>query len=181
MRLALTGRHVEITPPVRKLVDRKLAKLARTAGDAVVSVQVVLTREKNRRVVELMVHTRGDHILHGTSEYGSWDRSLTTAVEKILHQATKVKDKWRERKRRAAPVKTVAPGRAIAVDRGETSLPRILRTRPQAVKPMTVEDAARAVGIGEDGIVVFFNAATGAMNVLYRRKNGDLGIIELEA
>ena len=106
MRLALTGRHVDITPAVRKLVDGRLAKLDRMLGDSIVSAQVVLAREKYRCVAELSVHARGDHVLHGVGSTTSWGASLTTAVAKLVQQARRLKGKWQERKRRGTPVKT---------------------------------------------------------------------------
>ena len=65
MRLLLTGRQVDITPTLRRLVDARLAKLERRFGEALVSAQVVLSQEKNRFVAELAVHARQDHMLHG--------------------------------------------------------------------------------------------------------------------
>ena len=179
MRLVLTGRHVDITPHLRKLVDRKLAKLERMFGDAIVSAQVILTREKYRRVAELVVHTRGDHMLHGAADHASWEQSLSGSVEKIVQQGKRVKGKWQERKRHATPVKTVA-GRAVATEAPEPAGPRIVRTSRYAAKPMTVEEAAREVDGARDGLLVFRNASTDSINVLYRRKDGDFGLIEPE-
>jgi putative sigma-54 modulation protein len=183
MRLVLTGRHVDITPHLRKLVDRKLAKLDRMFGDAIVSAQVILTREKYRRVAELVVHTRGDHMLHGASDHASWEQSLTGSVEKIVQQGKRVKGKWQERKRHATPVKTVASRAAAraAEPPPEPAGPRIVRTSRYAAKPMTVEEAAREVEAARDGLLVFRNASTDTINVLYRRKDGDFGLIEPEA
>ena len=65
MRLLLTGRQVEITPTLRRLVEARLAKLERRFGEALVSAQVVLSREKNRVVAEVVVHARQDHMLAG--------------------------------------------------------------------------------------------------------------------
>jgi len=180
MRLVVTGRHIDITPALRKLIDRKLAKLNRMFGDALVSAQVVLTQEKYRRGAELVVHTRGDHMLHGAADNSSWEQSLAASVAKIVHQGKKVKGKWQERKRHATPGKTVAARRATVADRREPAGPRIVRTARYAFKPMTVEEAAREVGAGPDGFFVFRNAITDSINVLYRRKNGDLGLIEPE-
>ena len=182
MRLVLTGRHVDITPNLRKLVDRKLAKLDRMFGDAIVSAQVILTREKYRRVAELVVHTRGDHMLHGAADHASWEQSLTGSVEKIVQQGKRVKGKWQERKRHATPIKTVASRAAArAVEPPEPAGPRIVRTSRYAAKPMTVEEAAREVDGARDGFLVFRNATTDTINVLYRRKDGDFGLIEPEA
>jgi ribosome hibernation promoting factor len=59
--------------------------------------------------------------------------------------------------------------------------PRVIRTRRFAVKPMTIEEAALEVGASAEGVVVFRDAATERVNVLYRRKDGNLGLIEAEA
>jgi ribosomal subunit interface protein len=117
MRVLLTGRQTDITPPLRRLVDARLAKLIRRFGDALVSVQVVLAREKNRYVAELTVHARQDHILHGVGSTTSWSSSLTAAVQKILQQAEKLKGKWQSRKRSAASVRTLPPAVPVRAPR----------------------------------------------------------------
>ncbi len=65
MRLSLKGKNLDITPGLTRLVTARLAKLERRFKDALVSSQCVLAAEKNRYVVELTVHARQDHILHG--------------------------------------------------------------------------------------------------------------------
>jgi putative sigma-54 modulation protein len=99
MRLLLTGRQLDITPSLRKLVDARLAKVERRLGGAVVSTQLVLSREKNRYVAELIVHAKGDHILHGIGTTQGWGTSLTSAVQKVVQQIETLKGKWRARKR----------------------------------------------------------------------------------
>lgn len=182
MRLVLTGRHVEITPALRRTVEQKLSKLSRVLNDSLVSVQVVLTREKYRHVAEMTLHARGDHMLHGIGESSGWAASLAAAVEKLDQQAHTVKGKWQTRKRRATPSKTIA-ARQPVLPPGEEAprAPRIVRTARYPVKPMTVEEAALEVGAGADAVLVFRNATTDSINVLYRRKDGDLGLIEPEA
>jgi putative sigma-54 modulation protein len=179
MRLELTGRHVAITPTIRHLVDRKVAKLTRVLNDAAVSAQVVLTREKYRHVTEIAVHMRGDHVLAGKTSGATWTDSVGRAIEKIEQQAQKVKGKWNGRKRRAAPDGVLTPAPA-ATPAEEVVPPRVVRASRYHVRPMSVEDAALAVETGRDEFLVFRNAGTGAINVLYRRKDGDLGLIEPE-
>ncbi len=117
MRLLLTGRQVEITPTIRRLVDQRLAKLERRFSDALVSVQVVLSKEKNRFVAEIVTHARQDHILTGVGTTGAWSTSLTAAVGKVLQQAETVKGKWQQRKRSAASVKTLPPAAQVGTTR----------------------------------------------------------------
>ena len=109
MRLLLTGRQVDITPNLRRLVEARLAKLERRFGDALVSAQVVLSREKNRLVADVVVHARQDHTLAGMGATQTWGTALTAAVKKVLQQAETVKGKWHQRKRSAASVRTMPP------------------------------------------------------------------------
>ncbi len=112
MRLALTGRHVDITPALQRLAERKIGKLDRLLNDGIVSAQVVLTLEKRRHVVDIRAHARGGHVLHGLGDADAWESSFADAIEKIAQQLQKVKGKWQERKRRAAPAKVMGASAA---------------------------------------------------------------------
>ena len=173
MRLDITGRHVEITPPLRQLIDRRLAKLSRVLNDSAISGTVILTKEKYRHLSEIVIHARGDHILRGIGTGNAWHLSLRQASEKIEQQAQKLKSKWAERKRRGAGAREVPSSETAAV-------PRIVRATRYAIKPMSVEDAALRVESGADTFIVFRNAESDAVSILYRRKDGNLGLIEPE-
>jgi ribosomal subunit interface protein len=117
MRLLLTGRQVSITPNLRRLVEARLAKLERRFAEALVSVQVVLSREKNRLEAEVVVHARQDHTLKGVGTTNAWGTSLTAAVKKVLQQAETIKGKWQERKRSAVSPRTMPPAAPIRAPR----------------------------------------------------------------
>ncbi len=179
MRLELTGRHVEVTADLRRQVEKRIAKLDRRLEGGIVSVQAVLTLEKYRHSCEFTVHTRGDHFLHGLAATNAWATSIAGAIEKIEQQLVRMKGKWQGRKRRAAarrlaPLEVQPPPASVDEPRPR----RVRRVRRYAVKPMTVEEAALAVESGDDTFLVFRNSATDAVTVLYRRKDGDLGLIE---
>src|SRR5687768_8932947 len=99
MRLELTGRHVTITPTVRKAVEQRLKALSRMLNDSIHSVQVVISKEKFRHSVEATLHARGEHFLHGAATGRDLQTALAAAIEKIEHQAQKLKSKWTEGKR----------------------------------------------------------------------------------
>lgn len=181
MRLELTGRHVEITPELRKLVEKRLAKLDRLLTGGIVSVQAVLTLEKYRHRSEFTVHTRGDHFLHGLGNTNAWESSITEAIEKITQQLTKVKGKWQERKRRAAGGRAVQlEPQAPPAEAGKAKPRRVRRVSSYPVKPMTIDEAALALEADGNAFLVFRNAANDAIGVIYRRKDGQLGLIEPE-
>jgi putative sigma-54 modulation protein len=180
MRFDLTGRNVEITPALRQLIDRKIKKLERVLNDSALSAQVVLSREKYRRVAEITIHARGDHVLHGLGQGGVWPVSLGEAVEKILQQAHRLKTKWTARKRRAAGPRRLPPV-DVAAPAPEPAGPRIVRATRYPVKPMSLEDAAQKVEATDDAFLVFRNPETDAVAILFRRKDGNLGLIEPDA
>jgi putative sigma-54 modulation protein len=183
MRLELTGRHIDITPSLRRIVDAKVAKLDRLLRDTALSAQVVLTREKFRRGAEITLHTRGEKFLHGVGSSETWEQSLTQAVEKITHQAEKVKGKWQERRRRgvrgapSAPEPRATPKSAA---RPAPQMPRIFHASRQAIRQMSVADAAREIDRRRDGLVIFRDPERASVSVLYRQPNGELTLVETE-
>ena len=175
MRVDVTGRHVEITAPLRTLITQRLAKLERVLNDNALSAHVILTKEKYRHRTEMVIHARGDHIMRGLGEGNAWPASVRQAAEKIAQQAQTLKGKWAERKSRAARRRPAADGGAEAALQGRA---RIVRATKYVVKPMTIEDAALRVEQQPETFVVFRNAETEGISILYRRKDGTLGLIE---
>ena len=102
MRVELTGHQVDISPGLRNLVDRKLAKVHRVLNDAGVSASVVVKKEKVQNVVEITLHARGERFMHAAGKAETWQTAMTAAVSKLMHQTEKVKGVWQERKRRGA-------------------------------------------------------------------------------
>ena len=173
MRIALTGRGVDITSDLRRLVDRKMARVERVLNTKGVSGQVELSLEKFRCVCEMHVHARGGHMFQARSAGTAWNVAVADATDKIIQQSQKLKGKWQERKREARPLR-----RAEEAPMPAGQARRIVRARRYAVKQLTLEEAAQEVGPSVDAFVVFRNLGTDVISVLYRRKDGDLGLIE---
>ena len=178
MRVDITGRHLDITPPLRQLIDRSLGRIERLLNDRALSATVILTKEKYRHRTELVVHARGDHLLSGNGEGNGWTLSVRKATAKIEQQARKLKSRWTEAKRKrdgtgASAAGALTPHTGPPAPRG-----RAVRTTRYPVKPMSVEDAALRLEAGNDTFVVFRNAETDAVGILYRRKDGNLALIE---
>jgi putative sigma-54 modulation protein len=174
MRLVLTGRQVEITPDIRRLVEKKVARLVRVLGSRAVSGQVELWLEKFRHVAEVHVHARGGHMLKGRAVATSWDEAISEAVDHLVQQAQKLKGKWQERKRSGTPAKRALVGPSTRI----AQVQRIIRARRYPVRPMTLDEAAQALSPVQDAFLVFRNAGTDAISVMFRRKDGDIGLIE---
>lgn len=178
MRLDITGRHVTVTPGLRELIVRRLATLERVLNDAAVSAMVILTKEKYRHRVEIAIHAREDHMLSGHAEAASWPLAIGQASLKIEQQAKRLKGKWDSRKRqakKAVSTRRIAP---IAVNTGPPGAPRVIRATRYAVKPLSIDDAVLRLERSDDSFVVFRDADDDSVTVLYRRKDGELGLIQ---
>ena len=178
MRLDITGRHVTITAPLRQLIDKRLAKLLRVLNDSVVSVNVILTKEKYRHITEILIHARGNHMMRGEGEGNAWRLSVQMATEAVEQQAQRLKTKWTDSRRQKTSIRRGPAALIGAPAEAQPRGPRIVRAPRYPVKPMSVEDAALRVDTGPDTFVVFRNAETDAVSILYRRKDGNLGLIE---
>jgi putative sigma-54 modulation protein len=194
MRLELRGHHVDITPALRRLVGAKLAKIEQLLNDRAVSVKAILTIEKHRHRANITLHARGEKFLHGEAETDKWETSVSGAVEQISQQAQKIKNKRHDLTRHGVKTGVAAaaenngsekaaakPARARRPVAERVRMPRIMRATRQAIKRMSAADAARQLEADGDGVVVFRDAETAAISVLYRRANGELTLVETEA
>ena len=177
MRLDIKGRHVTITPALRQLITARVAQFERKLNDAALSTRVVFTKEKYRLLTEIVLHTRGDHILRGAGEADNWPLSVKQAADKIEQQGSRLKGKWNGRKRGATRTAAAAP---VPPAERASEGPRIIRNRRYTIKPMSLDDASMQLAEGTEAFVVFRNAETEAITILYRRKDGNLGLIEPE-
>ena len=191
MQLELTGRHLEITPALRRLVTTKITKLERKLNNSAVSAHVVLAREKHRHLTEINLHARGENFLHAVGDATNWEGSLSDALYKLAQKALKIKGKWQPwRRTRASKIRSLARfEQPVAADvaaapppggRVRARMPRILHTSRQPIEPMSVADAARALDRARDGVIVFLDTEKATINVLYRRDGGELSLLEIE-
>ncbi len=173
MKIEFTGRQTEIPSQVREVAERKLAKVAKVLP-SLTRAHVILTADKHRQIAEVSVHSR-QLDLTAVEVSGNPRLSVAGAVDKLLRQAERQHAKRRLRKGARSPRLTV-----LAEPPGDGA-PRVIRSRRTAVKPMTLDEAALELDGQGDGVLVFRDAATERVTVLFRRKDGHLGLIEPEA
>src|SRR5262245_29159375 len=171
MTIEYTGRQLEVTQELKDLAERKLGKVSKVLH-GITHVHVVLAADKHRQIAEVGIQS--PHLsLTATEESGDIAVSLSTVIEKLARQAQRHVGKLRERKRRA-PSRAVALWSGVMALPAEVGGPRVIRSRRFVVKPMTVDEAVLQVGSSDDGFLVFRDAATERVNVLYKRKDGNL-------
>jgi putative sigma-54 modulation protein len=168
MQVSVTFRHVDATPALKLHAEEKLGRLTKylhRPGAA----HVILSVEKDRHTAEIT--WQADHeSLFAKEVTGDLYAAIDMAISKLEHQAQRLKQKRDEHK---------GPGRDVAGDEvAPGSSRRGVVPHPVDPKPMALEDAVARLERSGDDFVAFVDASTQAMAVLYRRKDGDWGLIE---
>jgi putative sigma-54 modulation protein len=182
MSVDITGRHIEITEPLRKFTTDRLERL-RGIIDEILEVHFILTVEKHQRhIAEANIKTRRD-FYHAEEVSADMYTSIAAVLDKVEKQILKHKERNVARKRHGADgggVITTTSVLEVEEALGER-LPRIIRNNEVAAKPMSVDDAAIQIGGSDRDFLVFRNSDTERLNVVYKRKDGNIGWIEPEA
>ena len=177
MKFEYTGRHVEVSPAIRRHVEDHFKKLDHIFnGDSTLNTHVIIDVEKNRQIGEIVVNWR-NHTLSAKDTNADMYMALTRAMAKIEKQALKLKKKIIHRKQGAQSVARVAPAPDGVVE-ATPRPPRIIPARRYAVKPMTAEEASLRLSGEPDQFLVFRAADTQRLGVIYKRKDGNYGLIE---
>lgn len=190
------GKHIAVTEALREHVEEKLAKLPRHF-DQIQDAQVVFSISRNRslgraQVVEVTVWCDGLVLRaeeHSEDMYTSIDRAAEKLDRQIRKYRTRLIEKRRldeSRRRRRTQRSAEAALQAGVAPRMETQSPAgtaspgVVRIKRFAMKPMTADEAVMQLELLGHAFFVFRDAATEEVNVLYRRRDGDYGLIEPE-
>ena len=176
MTFEYTGRHVEVTPAIRRHVEEQFKKLDNIFNGTEPRVHVILEIEKNRQIGEIIVHWR-EHTLTATDTNADMYMALSRAIGKIEKQALKLKKKIIDRKHTSIKTSVAAPSPDGHV-KAAPAPRRIINASRYSVKPMTAEEAALNLSSKPDAFIVFRDADTSRVGVLYKRQDGNFGLIE---
>ncbi len=179
MELQITGRNMELSPAVRRYIERKLGKLNRHLPNIVESkVEISQERTKSpqqRFVVQVTLDSSGT-LLRG-EERGE---KLFEAIDKVAavmdRQIEHYKGKLYEKGRGSSFVRSEFSEEVVEVQPPQ----KVVKVKRFAVKPMSVDEAIDQMELLGHDFFLFFNADTEGLNLLYRRKDGDYSLIEPE-
>lgn len=178
MKFEYTGRHVEVTQAIRRHVEEHFGKLDQIFDDSTASAHIIIEVEKNRHVGEVLLHWR-EHTLTARDVNADMYQALTRAISKIEKQALKLKKKIIDRKQSAQPLSSLAPDNGkVEADIAPAAEGRIISARRYAVKPMTPEEAVIRLNEDSNQFILFRDADTDRLSVLYKRKDGNFGLIQ---
>jgi len=182
MLIHIKGKNLEITDALSSYVDKKLQRLEKYFHD-IKGANVVMSVSRGMHVVEVQLD--GDGVLlrgeerRGTDMYGSIDQ----VVEKLETRVKKFKDKRHGKAIDEGPkakeaIKDQVMTEAFGVPADTDEMPKVVRTKRFAMKPMTAEEAAQQMELLHHDFFVFRNSETEDVNVVYKREDGNYGLIE---
>jgi putative sigma-54 modulation protein len=181
MRILFTGRKAHLTPALKALAESRLQKLEKFLG-AILDSHVILSREKHRRVAEIVVKARA-RTLTAKGEAVEFEDALAVCTERLLTQARRVSSRRTDRRKGRGPWE--GPRRGVvpevpASDGGSDGVPEVILMGRIAVRPMSVREAILRAQDAEPPVLVFRDLASQQVSVLFRRPDGQFGLVETE-
>ncbi len=177
----VTGRHVSITEAIKDYANKKVDNL-HLDYPRIIEAHVILDVEKHRHFAEVILHCNNHITIEASHECDDMYASIDGVIDKIAQQMRKYKTKILRNHRPRGFVKhfdehVFAPLDSAFADL-EESEPEVIKTERYAVKPMFVDEAVLQIEMSNRQFVVFLNAKSEKINVLYRRKDGGFGLME---
>jgi putative sigma-54 modulation protein len=177
MELLIKGKNVEITEAIEEYIQQRLGKLEHHLAN-ITSVRVELSEEKTRsqesRYVAQVTIDRRDTLLRGEERAGDLFAAIDGVANVIIRQIQRYKGKLYGRKR-------PSPLRAeIAIEEEEEEPSKVVKIKRFPVKPMSVDEAIDQMELLGHDFFLFFNPDAAQFNLLYRRKDGNYGLIQPE-
>jgi len=169
MRIITRGKNIEVTDALKDYVDKKIGKIAKYFDEdteALVTLSVV----KGTHVVDATLLLQGGMLIRGEVESPDMYASIDMVTEKLERQIRKYKTRIN---RKARQLGTNGDDGTSFEDE-----PKIVKTKRFAIKPMLPDEAVLQMNLLEHDFFMFINAETNKANVVYRRKDGNFGLIE---
>jgi putative sigma-54 modulation protein len=174
MIVTVKGKNVEVTDALRDYSEKKATKVSKFFEKSPVGAQVTLSTERGRHIVDITIQVNG-LLLRGEEKTNDMYASIDGAIDKIERQVHKFKTRINRKLHNDNKV-ILTPVTPVE----ESAAPVIKRTKRFAVKPMSAEEAVMQMDLLGHDFFVFSNGETDEINVVYRRKDGNYGLIEPE-
>lgn len=177
MQITTTFRQIEQSDALKSYVEEKLDKVKKYIDEPIIA-QTYMTVEKIRHIVEITLTAKGVTIKASEATNDMY-ASIDAVVDKIERQLRRYKERLKGHKP-STDVRAKEGKRTIvqAESLEQQQAPVVIRTETISIKPMSVDEAVMQMDLMHKEFLVFTDASTENINVLYRRKDGNYGLIE---
>lgn len=190
MKVIITGKNIELTPTLKEFVEKKMDSI-RAFVDHLQEIDVILSVDKTKsqgmlHTAEVTIWANGINF-RATQSHPDMYAAVDLILDKLQKQITKYKEKLKakpNRKHKHADfhfrhqVVHYEEGLVEEVIEDEQDSPRVIRSNNFYSKPMFIDEAAEQLQYLQQEFIVFSNAKSGEVNVVYRRNDGNIGLIE---
>lgn len=169
MNVIVNGRHLEITPALKSYSEEKIGKFEKYISNITEAV-VTLSVEKYRHKAEVLLKVNGV-LIQAEGTTGEVYSAIDQVVEKLDKQIKKYKEKHHDYRKGEKKASEAAP-------EGMEEKGRLIKHKRFDMKPMSSEEAVNQMELLDKDFFIFANEVTGGINVVYRRNDGNYGLIE---
>jgi putative sigma-54 modulation protein len=178
MKVDFIARRVTLNQQVRQLAEKKLGKVKKYFND-ILDVRFELDQERHLYVADLAIKGK-DFDVKSTSQNKDLTTAIHDAIDKAEIQARRAKTRLKDHKGRQPRVEPDWSMEVIESESAASGEPRIVEQRSIPIKPMSIDEAVMQLEETEHDFLVFRNSANDKINVLYRLRDKNLGLITPE-
>lgn len=180
MHVSVTFRHLDPTDALKEFATEKVSRLEKYLHSTC-DAHIVLSVEKYMHQADITIKAHGV-MMRGKEKSEDMYSSIDRAVDKIERQVKRYRNKLTSHKPREGVAAKVTLNYLAASAEPEEKAnevhPQIIESKELDARPMTVEEAVMQMDLLDNDFLVFVNAKSGGMNVLYRKTEGRFGLIE---
>lgn len=178
MNIAFNFKNFEPSPGLREYALKRFDKLSKYISNSEgAEIVVSLSVEKARQIVDVVVNADSLHI-SAHEEAEDMYSTIDLITDKLDAQVRKIREKMKDRRKQGRAPAPVLMEVLSFTDTPEGRTHSIVESDRFEPKPMAVEEAAEQLGVHQSEFLVFLNSETERVNVIYRLKNGDFGLID---
>ncbi len=176
MQVSVIGRHIEVTDSLKQYATEKFSRLEKYLPQKVQAVITLSVVKKVHHTAEATIKSNG-LLIQASEETEEMYSAIDLLIEKIERRVRRYKEKLVDHKHHTSG-KTEGLGVAPSSSQVEDRIPQIIKTKRFDLKPMQPEEAVMQMELLDKQFFIFSNAGNGQINVIYKRKDGNVGLIE---
>ncbi|MGB9822676.1 ribosome hibernation-promoting factor, HPF/YfiA family [Thermodesulfovibrio sp.] len=170
MKITIRGKNIDVTEALKQYIEKRVSKFERFLNDASEAI-VTISTEKFTHKIDVLLKVNG-HLIQAEGKTEDLYSAVDQVVEKLEKQVLKYKEKIQNKnKKEAVKYPATAPQEIEQVK-------RIVKYKKFDLRPMSPEEAVDQMELLDKDFFIFLNSFTGDVNVVYRRKDGNFGLIE---
>jgi putative sigma-54 modulation protein len=175
MQVTVIGRHIEATDALKQYATDKFARVAKYLPKTIQIVVTLSVVKKVHHIAEAVIKSNG-LLIQASEETEEMYSAIDLLVEKLERRVRRYKEKLVDHKHQ--PGKPADTAGLAASAHPEDRIPQIIKTKRFDLKPMQPEEAVMQMELLDKDFFIFANAGSGHVNVIYKRKDGNVGLIE---